>query len=60
MFSIVNINISNMQEPKRIVLKETSTQRLSGRRRKVVVTKEEIIYIPLLKTLETIFEEVMH
>ena len=49
----------------RIVLKETRTLRLSGRSRKVIVKKEEIMYIPLLKTLEqllnntTVFEQVL-
>ena len=38
--------------PERIVLKETSTYRLAGRRRKMVVTKTEMMYVPLLKTLE--------
>ena len=45
-------------------MKETSTLRLSGRRRKVVVKKTEIMYVPLLETLqnqlnnETVVEEV--
>ena len=42
-----------MQEPRRIVLKETSTVRLSGRKRKVVVNKTKIMYIPLLDTLQS-------
>ena len=41
-----------VQEPRRIVLRETSTQRVAGRKRKVVVTKEEAMYIPLLDTLQ--------
>lgn len=58
--SIVKI----LQEPRRIVLKETRTQRLAGRRRKIVVTKTEMMYIPMLETLQSqlnnhrIFEEV--
>lgn len=60
----ITIIVVCIQEPKRIVLKKTSTQRLSGRFRKVVVKKEEILYIPLLETLAcqlkntTVFEEV--
>ena len=48
----------------RIVVKETRTLRLSGRRRRLVTEKEECVYIPLLKSLEqllnntTVFEEV--
>ena len=42
-----------MQEPKRIVLKETSAQRLAGRKRRVVMKKTEIVYIPLLETLQS-------
>ena len=41
-----------MQLPESIVLKETSTYRLAGRRRKILVSKTEMIYVPLLKTLE--------
>ena len=49
----------------RIILKETRTLRLCGRSRKVAVQKDEIMYVPLLKTLEqllnntTIFEQVI-
>ena len=48
----------------RISLKETRTFRLCGRLRKTVIRREEIMYVPLLKTLEqllnnaTIFEQV--
>ena len=38
--------------PERITLKETSTYRLAGRKRKTVLSKTEMIYVPLLKTLE--------
>ena len=41
-----------MQEPRRIILKQTTTQRLSGRTRKVVVNKTEVMYVPLLETLQ--------
>lgn len=41
-----------MQEPRRIVLKQTTTQRLSGRTRKIVVNKTEVMYVPLLETLQ--------
>ena len=41
-----------MQEPKKIVLKETTTQRLCGRKRKVVVNKTEMMYVPILDTLQ--------
>ena len=37
----------------RIVLKESSTQRLAGRKRKIVLNKTEIMYIPILKTLQS-------
>lgn len=43
---------------------EKRTQRLAGRTRKVVVTKEEMMYVPLLETLQsllnntTVYEEV--
>ena len=49
----------------RIILKEARTLRLCGRSRKVAVQKDEIMYVPLLKTLEqllnktTIFEQVI-
>ena len=52
------------KEPTRIVLKETQQFRLAGRRRKVVIKKEEIMYIPLLETLQhllnktAVYEEV--
>lgn len=39
------------QMPERITLKETSTHRLAGRR-KTVIFKAEMIYVPLLETLE--------
>ena len=54
------------QEPRRIVLKQTRTLQLSGRRRKLVVKKEEAMYIPLLETLQTllnnttIYEQVLY
>lgn len=35
-----------------------AVQRFSGRRRKVVVTKEELMYIPLLETLQTLLTNV--
>ena len=44
----------NLGTTEKIILKETSTQKLSGRRRKTVVKKDEYIYIPLLRTLETL------
>lgn len=53
-----------IQKPQRIVLKKTSTLRLAGRHRKVVVKKTEVMYIPLLESLKaqlqnsTIFNEV--
>ena len=34
------------------MLKQTTTQRLSGRTRKVVVNKTEVMYVPLLETLQ--------
>ncbi len=34
------------------MLKETSTLRQAGRTRKVVVTKTEVFYIPLLESLK--------
>ena len=37
-------------------MKETAVQRLSGRRRKVVVKKEEVMYIPLLETLQALLK----
>lgn len=43
-----------MQEPIRIVLKESPVQVLSGRRRKLVVKKEEYMYIPLHKSLQSL------
>lgn len=42
------------QEPVRIPLKHSRTLKLSGRRRKVVIKKEEIMYIPLLETLQSL------
>ena len=48
------------------MLKETSTQRLAGRRRKTVINKKEMMYIPLLDTLQsllnnaTVLEEVSY
>lgn len=57
----------HLQEPTRIILKETRTQRLAGRKRKVVIKREEVMYVPLLETLQsllnnkTVFEQVhMH
>ena len=53
-----------MQEPRRIVLKQSTTQRLCGRKRKVVTNKTEMMYIPILETLQaqlnnaTVFQEV--
>ena len=41
-----------LKEPRRVVLKETRIHQLSGRKRKVVVKKEEMMYIPLLETLQ--------
>ena len=41
-----------LKEPRRIILKETRIRQLSGRKRKVVVKKEEMMYIPLLETLQ--------
>ena len=41
-----------MQMPERITLKETSTYRLAGRKRRAVTSKTEMIYVPLLKTIE--------
>ena len=38
-------------------MKETAVQRLSGRRRKVVVKKEEVMYILLLETLQALKNE---
>lgn len=40
------------KEPHRIVLKETRILQRSGRKRKIVVKKEEMMYIPLLETLQ--------
>ena len=51
-----------MQEPIRIVLKESPLQKISGRRK--IVVKKEYMYIPLHKSLQsllnntTIYEEV--
>ena len=33
-------------------MKQTTTQRLSGRTRKVVVNETEVMYVPLLETLQ--------
>lgn len=33
-------------------MSKTSTQRIAGRRRRIVVTKKEIMYIPILETLK--------
>ena len=61
---LIYVQLHSSQEPRRIVLRETSTQRLCGRKRKVVVKKEEVMYIPLLETLQSLlnntyfFEEV--
>ena len=41
-----------LKEPRRIILKETRIRQLSGQKRKVVVKKEEMMYIPLLETLQ--------
>lgn len=41
-----------LKEPRRIVLKETRVHQRSGRKRKIVVKKEEMMYIPLLETLQ--------
>lgn len=62
---IMYVNV-HFQEPKRIVLKQTRTLRLSGRTRKLVVKKEEAMYVPLLETLQsllnntTIYEQACH
>lgn len=53
-----------MQEPRRIVLKQSTTLRLCGSKRKAVTDKTEIMYIPILDTLQaqlnnaTVFQEV--
>lgn len=39
-------------------MKETAVQRLSGKRRKVIVDREEMMYIPLLETLQTLLRNV--
>jgi len=41
-----------MQMPERIILKETSTYRLAGRKRRAITSKSEMIYVSLLKTME--------
>lgn len=41
------------------MLKETSTQRLSGRRRKIVVKKTEMMYVPLLETIQSQLQDVL-
>ena len=51
MYTFISYNVC-IQEPQRITLKETSTHRLAGRQRKIVVSKTEIMYIPLLETLQ--------
>ena len=43
-----------LKEPCRIVLKETRIHQHSGRKRKVVVKKEEMMYIPLLEILQVL------
>lgn len=42
----------NLQEPVRITLKQTHVIKVSGRKRRMVVKRDELIYIPLLLTLE--------
>ena len=44
------------KEPRRIVLKETRIHQLSGRKRKILVRKEEMMYIPLIETLQELLK----
>lgn len=47
---------NNLQEPERVVLGEHLNWMGAGAKRKSVMKKDEVMYIPLLKTLQSMLD----